>query len=362
MVNERRLVKLFQDLVTINSHSGDEKNVRKFLKAYLLKMGLDVLTDKKGNLYTLLKGKKKKKTLLFSAHMDTVQPGLKIKPVLKKGRIRSAGKTILGSDDKSGIAEIIEMLHIVKEKKLKTPNILVIFTVEEEIGLRGARQIKKVEADYGFVLDSDGPIGTVVTKAPSHITFKAIIKGISAHAGIAPESGINAITAAAKAIAACPQGRIDKDTVANIGVIKGGRATNIVPDQVMVRGEARSHKNKKVNKQIKAMQAAFKASVKKMKAKVTFIPEKEYNRFDINHETKLLKKCNKAAKNNGFKLRIKSTGGGSDANIFNKMGIPTAVLSTGMQKVHTTEECILVKDMVAATRFLVGLVCKKNRG
>ncbi|MDD4527835.1 MAG: M20/M25/M40 family metallo-hydrolase [Candidatus Margulisbacteria bacterium] len=358
MVNSKRLVKTFIDLVKIDSESGNEKKVSKYLQKILCDLGLDVALDKKGNIYAISHGKLSGPSLLFSAHMDTVTPGNGIEPVIKGDRISSRGDTILGGDDKSGIAEILEMLYVIKEKKLDTTSIVVIFSVEEEIGLKGAKALQPIQVDYGFVLDTGGEIGTVIVKAPNHYSFEAKVIGRSAHAGMEPEKGINAIVVASKAISKCKIGRIDEETVANIGMIEGGKATNIVPDEVIVKGEARSQSKKKVKNMVKDIQLSFKKACKKAGADLEFIARKDYGYFDVSKEKELLKVCKKAAQSLGVQHVEQASGGGSDANIFNKMGIPTVVLSTGMNKVHTCEEEIKISDMVTATEYILSIVKK----
>jgi tripeptide aminopeptidase len=358
MVNSKRLVANFIELVKIDSESGKEKKVSKYLQKKLCDLGLDVALDKMGNIYAILHGKITGQSLLFSAHMDTVTPGNGIEPVVKGDKIISKGDTILGGDDKSGIAEIMEMLYLIKEKELETTSVVVIFSVKEEVGLKGAKELQPIQVDYGFVLDTGGDIGTVVVKAPTHYSFIADIKGRSAHAGIEPEKGVNAIVAASRAISACKIGRIDADTVANIGIINGGKATNIVPDSVKIKGEVRSLSKKKVKKHINDMKEAFVKECKKVGAEVIFNETKDYNSFDVSEEKDLLKICKRAAQSIGVKHQEKASGGGSDANIFNKMGIPTVVLSTGMRNVHTCDEEIRISDMVKATEYLMAIVKK----
>lgn len=358
MVNSKRLVNTFLELIKIDSESGKEKKVRKYLQKKLCELGLDVALDKKGNIYAILHGTITGKTLLFSAHMDTVKPGKGIKPVLKGDKIFSKGDTILGGDDKSGIAEILETICLIKEKKIETTSLVFIFTVEEEVGLKGAKELEAVQVDYGFVLDTGGEIGTVVVKAPTHYSFTAEIIGKSAHAGMEPEKGINAIATSSRAISSCKTGRIDEETVANIGIIEGGTATNVVPDRVLVKGEARSFSKKKVKKTIKDIKEVFSKECKKAGAELIFKKEKDYSSFDLSQEKELLNICKRASKSIGLNHQEKSTGGGSDANIFNKMGIPTVVISTGMKNVHTCEEEIKISDMVKATEYILAIVKK----
>jgi tripeptide aminopeptidase len=361
MINSKRLVGAFFDLVKIDSETGKEKKVRKFLEKKLLELGLDVAVDKKGNIYAILQGKKQGVSLMFSAHMDTVSPGKGIIPRIEGDKIISKENTILGADDKSGIAIILEMFNVIKENNLLTNNIVAIFTVEEEIGLLGAKSLQPIQVDYGFVLDTGGDIGTVIVKTPTHYSFSAKIIGKTAHAGIEPEKGLNAIFVAAKAISACKFGRIDKDTVCNIGKIKGGGATNIVPDIVSFKGEVRSLSNKKVKHQLSIIEETFNSEVKGLGAQLIFKKKKEYKSFDVSNEKKILELCKSASEKIGIPHIETSSGGGSDANIFNEMRIPTVVLSTGMKNVHTINEEIKISDMVKATAYILSIIKKATK-
>jgi tripeptide aminopeptidase len=210
-------------------------------------------------------------------------------------------------------------------------------------------------ADLGLVMDSHGPIGSVVVSAPTQYTFSAKIKGKAAHAGIEPEKGINAILVASKAIAAMKLGQIDQRTTANIGVIEGGKATNIIPEEVMIRGEVRSTEPAKLEKQLLHMQKCLAEESRKARAKLSFIKTREYSTFKIASNTDLIKLCRKGARIAGLKFLRKASGGGSDANNLNAIGIPSVVLSTGMTNVHSTTEYIKISDLNKAAEFILAI-------
>jgi len=356
MVNAQRLVNIFIDLVKIDSESGNETNIRDQLCAQLKNLSISSKIDAKGNLIGHFQNPNSNLTILLSAHMDTVKPGNGVTPVIDRDIIKSKGATILGADDKSGIAIILEVLNLIIEEQIECPSILIVFTVEEEIGVLGAKALKDLNADYGFVLDVGGDIGTVITRAPSHERFTAKVIGKSSHAGIEPEKGINAIVAASKAISKLNIGKIDHESVANIGIISGGNATNIVPNEVTVEGEARSHNEVKLKKIINEMKNTFTREIHKCGAKVEFESIREYDLFSINIDSQILNFCKIATKEQGIDLKIKATGGGSDANYFNSLNIPTIVISTGMNKVHTVDEEIKISDMIKATEFLSSII------
>jgi len=234
----------------------------------------------------------------------------------------------------------------------------VVISVGEEMHLLGARLMdkSKLRARRGYVLDAGGPIGTIVTSAPSQDSMQVTVYGKKAHAGSEPELGINAIRVASEAIAAMPLGRIDAETTANIGVIEGGIATNIVPDLVRVRGEARSRDNAKLAAQTAAMRAAFESAAQQHSTHIDFSITRSYNTFAWDEKTPVVASAIAAARRLGLTPILKGSGGGSDANIYAASGITCAVLSTGMADVHSPQEHIAIADMTDATRLLFEIV------
>ena len=239
-INKKRLLKRFLKYVKVTSLSKNESLFAGLLRKELKSLKISSRRDEIGNIFADVKGRGP--CILLNAHIDTVGPGENIKPQIRFGMINSDGRTILGADNKAGVAVIMELLQMLKEQKVPHNNLQVVFTVQEEIGLYGARAIKRgwLHADFGFVLDG-GDIDTLYNRAPTQYNLTAEVTGKAAHAGIHPEQGINAITVASEAIAKMKLGRIDRETTANIGIIKGGTATNIVPEKVEIKGEVRSH-------------------------------------------------------------------------------------------------------------------------
>ncbi|MCP4745234.1 MAG: M20/M25/M40 family metallo-hydrolase [Desulfobacteraceae bacterium] len=371
-INEERLTKFFMDLVQIDSISKEEADVADYLLQELAGIGGRVFVDgagKKagantGNIIFYFKGNADTEPILLSAHMDTVEPGRGIKPVLRNGNFTSSGDTILGADDKSAIAVIIEALHCIKEHNLPCGPLEVVFTICEEIGLIGAKHFdfEKISARKGYVLDTKN-YEAIITRAPAanRLTFK--VYGKAAHAGSAPETGINAISLASKAIANLELGRIDENTTCNIGVIEGGLATNIVPEHVVVKGEVRSHSKDKLNTLTDTIVASFKDTLRMHEGlksgdlpKVKIEVELDFDTLQICDNHPVVKLARKAASNLNRSLLTAATGGGSDANIFNVHGIATAVLGTGMEDVHTVNESIRLKDMSRSTELLLEIL------
>jgi tripeptide aminopeptidase len=366
LIRSERLIKGFWELVQVDSVSGKERQLADLLFLKLSAMGLKVREDRAGyevgsntgNIIGRLPGSGKGPVLMLCAHMDTVEPGLNVEPVLADGVIRSSGDTILGADDKAGIATILEVLRVVSEQRIEHGGLEVVFTIWEEGGMFGAKNLEYnlLDACFGYVLDGNGPPGTIVTRAPSHEQIGITIRGKAAHAGINPEDGINAIKVASEAIAQMNLGRIDEETTTNIGIISGGMATNIIPDSVTIQGEARSLSTAKRRAQTARICQAIQKAAENYGAKADISTETIYNGFHLDKQSPPVKVALEAALGLGLKPRLEKTGGGSDANIFNSRGIPTAVLGIGMQKVHTTEEYIAVADLVKNARYLLEIV------
>ncbi|HEX3031717.1 MAG TPA: M20/M25/M40 family metallo-hydrolase [Bacillota bacterium] len=368
MVNEERLVNSFLELVKIDSPSRKERAIADFLRGRLQELGLEVLEDEAGskigsgtgNLIARLPGTggAGKPPIFLSAHMDTVEPGCGIIPVLKDGVITSQGETILGGDDKSGIAAILEAVRVIREQNLPHGDLELVFTVCEEVGLLGASHLEpgSVKAKMGFILDAGGPVGTIIIKGPSQNRIDAGIVGKAAHTGIEPEKGISAIVVAANAISRMTLGRIDNETTANIGMIEGGRAINIIPDLVNLKGEARSLNPEKLEAQTAHMVENLEKAAEQAGARVQINVEHLYPHIDISPDSPQVRAAVTAAENLGIKVSLEATGGGSDANIFCGKGLAAVNLGNGMSKVHTVDEFITVADLVSMARYLVEII------
>jgi len=375
-INSERLADTFLTLVRMDSPSRHEGQVAKWLKTWFKDLPGAVVTEdasapetgsETGNLIIKLKGNQDRPPLFFNAHMDTVEPGTGIKPVFSGGVFRSDGSTILGGDDKAAIAILLETINCLHENKLGFGPLEMVFTTCEEIGLLGAKALDTsiLQSKSGYALDSTDT-DAVINRAPAAIRFSIDVYGRSAHAGINPEKGINAIKVAAHAISQAPQGRIDQDTTCNIGVIKGGNATNIIPDLVNVRGEVRSHNEDLLKKTQDQLIGCFHRSAQEFRKQmagtgskepfVTSTVKDDYPLMNVPENHKVVKTVLKAGSNLGRELRLQKTGGGSDANIFNRKGLATVILGIGMQKVHTTDEFITLSDMEKTCRLVLEII------
>lgn len=376
MVDEKRLVDEFVKLAAIESPSRHEREVADYLKGVLKELGADVSEDgaaketggNSGNILGRIGGNRHDApTMLLNAHMDTVAPGRGIRPVIREGVIYSEGETILGSDDKSGIAIILEVIRTVRENNLPHGKLEILFTVCEEVGLLGAKSFDTsvLEAKFGYSLDSTKS-GSLVYAAPAANHLKFTIYGRESHAGLSPEKGVSAIQLAGKALSKMPLGRIDGETTANIGLIRGGSATNIVPGMVEMEGEARSHDTEKLKRQTEEMVRCVREVVEKAAAAAAGIdPAKwdvdirlDYPLMRLREECRTITLAGNAAADTNMELQLLVGGGGSDVNILNAKGIEMAVMGTGMDNVHTNDELIKIDDMVKAAELLLEAVTR----
>lgn len=366
MVNNTRLLDTFLEYVQIDSETGNEKAFADRMVQELKSLGGIVTTDNAGealgsngyNIYSTFEGTLPGEPILFSAHMDTVKPGIGIKPVVADGVIRSSGDTILASDDKSGVAGIIEAIRSIKEKQIPHRTFEVIFTICEEGGLRGAKQLdySRIKSKKGVALDSSGNVGKIIAQAPGQIKIYADVIGKTAHAGIAPETGISAIQVAAHGIAKMNLLRLDDETTANIGTINAQYATNIVPDKVSIIAETRSRNYDKLQAQAKHMVDCLQHACDEFGAKLECRCDTAYVSYNVPHDHVLIKELSAVLVDMGIEPVVGSTGGGSDVNIFNLNGIDAVVLATGMSKVHTTNEYIEVRQLELTAEMMYRLM------
>ncbi len=367
MIHEERLLQEFLELVQIDSETGNEGNIAKVLKKKFSGLGLEVIEDDTktitghgaGNLICTLKGTDGEiDPIYFTSHMDTVVPGNGVKPSIQKGYVVSDGTTVLGADDKAGLAAMFEAIRVLKENEIPRGDIQFVITVGEESGLAGAKALDPtlIRAKYGFALDSDGEVGTIVTAAPSQAKINVTITGKSAHAGIAPEKGVSAITVAAKAIAKMPLGRIDHETTANIGRFEGGGATNVVADKAYIFAEARSLKDEKLKRQLDTMKTIFERTAEESGVTAEVETKVMYPSFHYGPEDLVVQIAERAAERIGRKSRLIKSGGGSDANIFSSKGIPTVVLGVGYENIHTTKERMPISELNKLAEMVISIV------
>jgi len=343
---------LLCELVRIDSESGEEAEFLDFLADLLVKkLSAECSFDSYGNLIAGIPAKDTRllQPILFGCHGDTVKPGKGIEPVIEDGVVHSSGETILGADDKAGIAEFITAIQVAE----RSPPIEFVVTREEEIGLVGARHldVSRLHAKKGFVLDMDA-LDVVVVGGPSHMLIDVEIQGKAAHAAMEPEKGVSAILAAARAIVSLPQGRVDPETTANVGIIEGGQIRNGVPDHVTVRAECRSLSHEKCLDLAKRIEEVFGATSRAMGAKATVNCELAYRASSVSPRARVVTLAKKAIKAIGLTPKVQIIPGGTDASIYNEQGIQTVVIGTGVRAEHSTDEHVYVSDMDRAVQMI----------
>lgn len=350
-----RMITQFMEMVRIPSESGNEAEMIAYLKKEFEELGAEARTDAYGNLVAKLPalGCEGKEPILLSCHADTVKPGVGIEPVLKDGVIRSAGDTILAADDKAGIAEMLEALRIAERR----PPVEIAISRQEEIGLLGVKNLDygMLSAKKGFLLDND-TLDTIVIGGPSYFAIDVAITGRAAHAGMEPEKGINAIQAAANAIAALPLGRLDHETTANVGVIEGGIIRNGVPDRAHFLAECRSLVHDKAAALAVEMEATIRREAERNGATVEITVNNLCKAVDIPADSWTVRMAKQALAKAGVEATTTFITGFTDASIYNNMGIEMAVVGIGARLEHSTDEHIHVADMEKAVVMVVELL------
>jgi tripeptide aminopeptidase len=375
LINRERIKNLLIELIKIDSLSRKEYEVAMRLKREMEELGAVIAIDDAGekvggsvgNLIATFEGNAPSAPpLLLSAHMDTVVPGEGIVPILEGDILRSDGRTVLGGDDKSGVAIICEAMRTLKERNIRHGAIDVVFTICEESGLVGAKclDVGRLRARTGLVLDSDS-VGFLFTRGPGANRLEFHVHGLEAHAGVCPERGISAIQVAAAGISQMRLGRIDYETTANIGVIEGGAAVNIVPNSVLLRGEARSHSPEKLEQQTRHMvscleEAAARHTLEldgtRFEARIESKIERDYDRMAVSEDAPIVQLVYAAGKNLNVNVKTQATGGGCDANIFNQKGLEVANLGTGMRDIHTVHEWLDLKDLYLSGEIVLEIL------
>jgi len=343
---EQEIVNTLFKMVQISSESGSEAEFINYLKDLFTKeLNAECVLDKYGNLIAKVtaKASESAEPALFGTHADTVKPGKAIEPVLSDGIISSRGETILGADDKAGIAELFEAVRTADCH----PPLEIVVTKEEEIGLCGSKNLDAsiLNSKIGFVIDSDR-LDDIIVGGPSYMSITVNITGRSAHAGMEPEKGISSIKAAAHAISMLKEGWVDNETTVNVGVIRGGEVLNAVPEKAEVRVECRSKKHEKCINQSNLIKKIFQTAAESVGAKAEIDMELQIKCYSISEDTESVNLAVKALKSEGLEPQIRIICGGTDAANYNEKGIETVVIGMGVQAEHTKDEKIAVSDMI----------------
>jgi len=363
-----RVAAVFVELAAIPSPSRRERGVADRVTVFLEALGLVVREDEAasaiggtcGNLCCRVSGVGDTAAILLAAHLDTVAPTAEIEPVLRDGVFSNANDTILGADNKAAVAAMLVATERLVRSGDPFPTYDMVFTVAEEVGVMGAKQVAKelLSGPFAAVFDAAGPVGGITVRAPSQQSIVAIFRGVAAHAGLEPERGRSAIEAAARAIASMHLGRIDGETTANVGVIEGGIAQNIVPDLCVVRAECRSHDEVKLAHVAAGIVDALQRGAAEIGVDVDVDMVHGYRAFALAPRSPIVRLAKAAVSDLGLESRLLASGGGSDANVFNARGLPTVNLDCGMTHVHTPDEHISLDDLERLVRLVETLVRK----
>ncbi len=366
-INRERMTETFIALAKIESGSENEAEICAYVAERLRQLGaesVDIDSASKqiggtgGNVIARFKGTTNATPLLLNAHVDTVWPTSNIQIVREGDRIRTDGSTILGADNKAGVAIILEVLQTLKERNLPHPPLEVVFTIREEKGLLGAKALdpSKLTARYGLVVDGRETPEEIFNASPAHWRFEVVFHGKASHAGAEPEKGRNAIWMASKAIAQMRWGRLDADTTANVGVIEGGQAMNIVPDRVKVVGEFRSFNPKQLESLMREWQEVCERVATEHEGKAEVTLTKTLDAVSTDPNSPIARIALQVMKELRVNARLTRTGGGSDANAFAGMGIECLVFPTGAADIHSTSEHLLLGNFYTCGEAVLRIV------
>jgi len=352
------VVDLFLELASIASPPGEERAVSDVVQRYVNDLGLGADEDAFGNVYARIEPTAEGTPLFFCAHLDTVPPDGKLEPVLDDGVIRNAGGTILGADNKSAVVAMLEGARRVLSEGRPHAGIELLFTMQEEIGLLGAAAFDhtRLHAQLGYVYDQAAPIGEIILGAPFAQGLEVTFHGRAAHSGMFPEEGRSAIQAAARAIADLRLGRIDEEATANVGVISGGTAGNIVPEWCTFLAEARCHDERRLNDLVQEMVDAFTFAATSTDCEVSTEMRKTYRGYRFAKSDDVVMLAASALERSGYGVSYALSGGAADANSFNERGLRCVNLANGMMDIHTPNEHISVADLEGMVEVTLALV------
>jgi tripeptide aminopeptidase len=360
------VVDLFTELAALPSPPGEERAVADVVIGYLRDLGLSVDEDDAGprvgsnigNVYCRLEATNGGKPIFLCAHLDTVPPEGPIEPVIEDGVVRNVAGTILGADNKSAVAAMLEGTRRVLAENRPHGGIELLFTPKEEVGLLGAAafDLERLHARLGYVYDQAAPIGDVILGAPYSRALQARFHGRASHSGMYPEEGRSAIAAAARAISDLRLGRVDDETTANVGTIHGGTAGNIVPEWCTFEAEARSHDERKLDELVQEMVDAFSFAAGFEDCEVETKVSKSYKGYRFKRDDPVVRIAHAALERSGYTPSYGLSGGAADANVFNEHGLACLNLANGMQDIHTPEERITVADLEGMVEVTLALV------
>jgi len=369
-LNENEIIEDFISLAKVSGVSYNEKHISSIIESRMRKIGAEIkydhITDIIGGntdnmLATISASNEEMATaepILFCEHIDTVEDTKNLTVLRDGDYLRSDGTTILGADNRGAITSILNALEYIYRHNIPHRTVEILFTVAEELSLMGSSSLdySMFQSKMGVVIDGGGKMGKIYKAAPEHYNMSFKFYGKGAHAGMSPENGINAISMAAKAVCNMPLGRIDIETTANIGIINGGNATNVVPDYAFLKGEVRSREKEKTKTQMESMKQAAINAADAYSGWVEIETQMMYPSFSVSTDHSLCQRVIEIFKDIGVEAEITQTGGGSDANYLNNNGIYTILLSAGYENAHSKEEKLYIPDLINFTKFIIMLI------
>ncbi len=356
-MKKSELLDLFLNLCRIDSPSGEEQSVGDYIIKYLARHKIRASRDAYGNVIARVAGEGK--PLVLSAHLDTVEPGRGVKPVVRNGVVRSDGRTVLGADDKAGLTAAIAVAQEAVGQGWRIRPLDLVFTRQEETDLNGVYNLdlSQIRASEGLILDGEDAPGRITIASPYIYNVDIRVEGRAAHAGVEPEKGINALAIAADAIHELKLGRIDRQTTANIGTLTAGSASNSIPGEAVMLAETRSHSQKKALAQVDLMNRAFKRAVRRRRgAKLDFKSTLACCGYRYDKKDPLIKELKAAMAAHGWTVAWEESCGASDANVWAEKGIKAVEISVGYREAHTTGEWIKVDDIWSVFQFLAAYI------
>jgi tripeptide aminopeptidase len=359
-----RLHETFAALCRIESPSGHERAIADWIAAELRSIGLDVSEDgagplarsDAGNLFARIPGTGPS-SILMCAHMDTVPPLAPIEPVQVDGGWENANEGILGADNKAAVAVLIELARRLA-RAYAPAGLELLFTVSEENGLHGAKAFdtSQVGSTIGVAFDQASPVGEIVVASPTYHRIEADFRGTAAHAGVRPESGRSAIHAAARGIAAMRLGRLDAETTANVGVIAGGTATNVVPERCRVEAEVRAIDEARVEEVVTEMIDHLQDAANSGECDLDVTVQTMFTGYRLKPSSSQVMLAERALRACGYEPRHIHTGGGSDVNALLLAGLQCVNLADGTERNHQPDERISVDALNGLLEVAIALV------
>jgi tripeptide aminopeptidase len=365
-LERERLHPTFEALCRIPSPTGDERAVADWITRELTRLGLEVDEDQAGssigsnagNLLARMPGRGGT-TLLLCAHMDTVPLTAVVEPVVRDGGWENANEGILGADNKAAVAAIIEVARIrALAGGEHEVGIELLFTVAEETGLNGAKgfDVSRLSSSFGYVFDHASPVGEIIIASPSQMSIKAEIRGRAAHAGLQPEDGVSAVMAAANAIVSMPQGRFDSETTANVGMVRGGTAANVVPDRCAVGAEVRAVEQEQLDRYVTQAIDALQDAADTAGCDLDLDVQQLFTGYRLGARDSTVVLAGRALRRLGYEPTLRSSGGGADANAFRRAGFPCTNLANGTERAHQRTERVGLEALEANLELMLALI------